>query len=130
VKLLVDANLSPTVAISLRSSGHNVEHVFEVGLGTAQDSEIFDYAIETGRIVISCDTDFGVILAQRQTMAPSLMLLRHMNDTAPIDQARLVAGALNAAAEQLAVGAIVTLSRGHLRTRSLPLGRRPVDPNR
>ena len=122
MKLLVDANLPPVVATQLREHGHDVEHVVEVGLGTASDIVIFDYAVETSRVVISCDTDFGVLLAQQRTMAPSLVLLRHMNDTAPPEQARLLLGALTSASEQLEAGAVVTLAPGHLRTRSLPLG--------
>jgi predicted nuclease of predicted toxin-antitoxin system len=122
VKLLVDANLSPIVAKLLREHGHDVEHVVEVGLGTASDIVIFDYAVETSRVVISCDTDFGVLLAQSRTTAPSLVLFRHMNDTTPHEQAKLMLGALTATNEQLEVGAIVTLAPGHLRIRSLPLG--------
>ncbi|MBI4884612.1 MAG: DUF5615 family PIN-like protein [Actinobacteria bacterium] len=122
MKLLVDANLSPIVATLLREHGHDVEHVVDVRLGMASDVVIFDYAVKTRRVVISCDTDFGVLLAQHRTTAPSLVLLRHMNDTAPEEQARLLVGALTATSEQLEAGAVVTLAPGHLRTRALPLG--------
>lgn len=110
------------VADALRNNGHDVEHVFTVGLGTASDIAIFDYAVDVGRVVITCDTDFGVLLAQRRTTAPSLVLLRHMNDTSPQDQARLLVSALTTTSEHLVVGAIVTLAPGHMRTRSLPIG--------
>jgi hypothetical protein len=40
VRLLVDANLSPRVAQTLRDNGHDAVHVIDVGLATATDTEI------------------------------------------------------------------------------------------
>jgi len=40
LRFLVDANLSPTVAARLRSSGHDVTHVGDEGLLTADDQTI------------------------------------------------------------------------------------------
>ena len=40
MRFLVDANLSPRVAVRLRLEGHDVEHVGDVGLLTAEDGPI------------------------------------------------------------------------------------------
>jgi predicted nuclease of predicted toxin-antitoxin system len=57
VNYVVDANLSPRLAEFLRDAGHDAVHVRDIGLRTASDDEIIDYAISTDRIVISHDTD-------------------------------------------------------------------------
>jgi predicted nuclease of predicted toxin-antitoxin system len=44
MKLLVDANLSPSVAEGLRAAGFEAVHVVDFGLVTASDDEIFDRA--------------------------------------------------------------------------------------
>ncbi len=48
---VVDANLSPRLAVLLRDAGHDAVHVRDIGLRTASDDEIIDYAISTDRIV-------------------------------------------------------------------------------
>jgi predicted nuclease of predicted toxin-antitoxin system len=50
-----------------------------------------------------------------------LVLLRHLNELAPQAQARLLVATLPSVAEELAQGAVVTLARGRVRVRSLPL---------
>jgi predicted nuclease of predicted toxin-antitoxin system len=47
MRFLVDANLSPRVAASLSSAGFDSIHVADVGLLTAADQAILDYALET-----------------------------------------------------------------------------------
>jgi predicted nuclease of predicted toxin-antitoxin system len=44
VRLLIDANLSPKVAAALRKVGLESVHVGDVGLLTAPDRGILDYA--------------------------------------------------------------------------------------
>jgi predicted nuclease of predicted toxin-antitoxin system len=47
MQFLVDANLSPRVATALSSEGFKSIHVGDVGLLTAADQAILDYALET-----------------------------------------------------------------------------------
>ncbi len=63
MRFLVDANLSPRVASGLISAGFDSVHVTEVGLLTASDRAILDYAAENGLVIVSADTDFGELLA-------------------------------------------------------------------
>ena len=65
MRLLVDANLAPRVAELLTAAGHDVRHVFDIGLGSATDSAILASADADGRVVVSSDTDFGALLARQ-----------------------------------------------------------------
>ena len=76
MRFLVDANLSPRVAAGLTSAGFDSVHVTEVGLLTASDQAILDYAAENGLVIVSADTDFGELLAlSRGAIRPSAVLL-------------------------------------------------------
>lgn len=71
MKCLVDANLSPRVAVALTDAGFEVVHVRDVGLVTASDAEISAFAARTGATVISADSDFATLLALGGGLAPS-----------------------------------------------------------
>jgi predicted nuclease of predicted toxin-antitoxin system len=63
VRLLIDANLSPKVAAALRTAGLESVHVGDVGLLTAPDPSILDYAAANALVIVSADSDFGELLA-------------------------------------------------------------------
>jgi predicted nuclease of predicted toxin-antitoxin system len=73
VRLLVDANLSPVVAARLRSAEFEAVHVADVGLLTAADEAIMEYAAASGLVIVSADTDFGEHAVQegRRTASPA-----------------------------------------------------------
>jgi predicted nuclease of predicted toxin-antitoxin system len=121
VNYVVDANLSPRLAALLRDAGHDAVHVRDIGLRTASDDEIIDYAISTDRIVISHDTDFGTLLAYRELSKPSFILIRSSDPVDVDDQARLIVANLDAMRDDLEAGAIAVFARGRLRIRRLPL---------
>ena len=122
MRFLVDANLSPRVAARLISAGFDSVHVTEVGLLTASDQAILDYAAENGLVIVSADTDFGELLAlSRGAIRPSAVLLRSADRLTPDQQAALLAANLPAATDELKAGALVTIARGRVRIRSLPI---------
>ena len=63
MNFVVDANLSPRIAGLLTAAGHDAVRVRDIGMRDASDDEIIDYAIDTDRVVISHDTDFGTLFA-------------------------------------------------------------------
>lgn len=122
MKLLVDENLSPRVAVLLREGGADAVHVLERGLGGATDSAVSAVAIAEDRAVISADSDFATLLALSRGMAPSLVLLRSSDRLKPPAQAALLLANLGALEADLLQGVVVSLSTTHVRVRRLPLG--------
>ncbi len=58
MKLLFDANLSPSLVAHLRSHYPASLHVRDVGLRAGSDAEIWEHAKAGGFIIVSKDTDF------------------------------------------------------------------------
>ena len=58
MKALFDANLSPALVKALNLPFPKSAHVRDVGLRTANDDEIWNYAKVNGCTIVSKDTDF------------------------------------------------------------------------
>jgi predicted nuclease of predicted toxin-antitoxin system len=86
VKLLFDHHLSPTLALPLSDVFPNSEHVWNLALHDAPDTEIWLYAREHGYSVVSKDADFSEI-SMHLGYPPKLLWLRIKNwSTAEIEQ--------------------------------------------
>ncbi len=58
MKLLLDQNLSPRLAASLCEVYPGSTHVRDVGLGSATDEAVWNYAAAHGFAIVSKDADF------------------------------------------------------------------------
>ncbi|MCU7934000.1 MAG: DUF5615 family PIN-like protein [Candidatus Thiodiazotropha sp. (ex Dulcina madagascariensis)] len=58
MKLLFDENLSPKLVPALADLFPDSKHVDRVGLGTASDNEVWEYAHQQGFTLVSKDSDF------------------------------------------------------------------------
>jgi predicted nuclease of predicted toxin-antitoxin system len=121
LKLLVDMNLSPRWVDVLAAAGFEAAHWSKVGLATATDLEILDYAQENDYVVLTHDLDFGAILAAHQGLKPSVVQIRARDINPGIIGAQIVAG-LRQTAHELDAGALVTIDMNRTRVRILPLG--------
>jgi predicted nuclease of predicted toxin-antitoxin system len=74
-QFLVDAQLPPALARWLGERGHTSEHVFDLGMASADDRDIWAYAAQVGAVIVTKDEEF----AERRTRAgtgPSIVWIR------------------------------------------------------
>lgn len=121
MKLLLDNNLSPKLVSLLAEAGHDVRHVRNHGLAGADDPTVLAFAADTGRVLISADTDFGTLLASAHAAAPSFVLVRRASGRRVSDLAALIVDNLPAVREDLETGAVVVLGESSIRIRRLPI---------
>lgn len=121
MRFLVDANLSPALTLMLAAPDHDAVHVTDVGLLTATDAAILEHARADGRVVITADSDFAMMLALSGADRPSVIQLRHVNELATFDVAALLTANMPAVLDALLQGAIVSLSPTRLAVRGLPI---------
>jgi predicted nuclease of predicted toxin-antitoxin system len=73
VKLLFDANLSPTLVRRLAELFPGLTHVFDAGLARfTPDSVIWEYAAQNGFVIVTADSDF-VRLSQERGSPPKVI---------------------------------------------------------
>lgn len=88
----------------------------------ASDDAIFDRAAQEGRVIVSADTDFGTLLALRETAQPSVVLFRRSVERRGHQQVALLLANLDTIAEDLKRGCVVVIEPRRLRIRRLPIG--------
>jgi predicted nuclease of predicted toxin-antitoxin system len=121
MKFLIDNALSPIIAQGLQKTGFESVHVRDIGLRSASDSVIFEHAFKNNQIIISADTDFGTLLALRQSSKPSVILFR-CTDKRPHSQLSLLLSQLSEIKDALIDGSIVVFEDNRIRIRTLPVG--------
>ncbi|MFQ5605827.1 MAG: DUF5615 family PIN-like protein [bacterium] len=120
MKFLVVNALSPLLSKGLKQKGYDAIHVREVGMAAASDVEFFDIAAREDRILISADTDFGALLAVRESSKPTFILYRQ-SDKRPASQLKFLLAHLQKLEEELLSGCIVVFEDE--RIRSLPISK-------
>lgn len=120
MRFLIDQPVSWQVAVELELTGHDAVHVRQIGLSSASDAEILARAADESRVVITQDTDFGMLLARSGVKHPSIILLRS-RDARPMSQAGAIRSVVDLAEEDLRDGAIVVVGDESVRIRRLPV---------
>lgn len=62
MKLVVDMCLPPALAAGLIAAGHESQHWSAVGDPRADDTEIMDWVLEHGHVILTHDMDFNALL--------------------------------------------------------------------
>jgi predicted nuclease of predicted toxin-antitoxin system len=121
MRLLLDNNLSRSLAQRLRDAGHDTEHVHDHGLQAAPDTVVLQRAREHDQVLISADTDFGTLLARTGADKPSVILIRRSSARRATELATLLLSNLDAITGDLESGAVVVITDTDLRVRTLPI---------
>ncbi|HUY52734.1 MAG TPA: DUF5615 family PIN-like protein [Streptosporangiaceae bacterium] len=122
MRFLIDNNLSPLLADHLKAAGYEAAHVRDYGLQAAADSVVLAQARGDNRVLISADTDFGMLLARQKAARPSILLIRRLVGRRAADQAAVILANLDVVADDLEAGAVVVLTDEWVRVRRLPIG--------
>lgn len=120
MKFLVDMNLSPRWCSILQAEGWDSIHWSQVGIASAQDHEVMQWALGDQRIVLTHDLDYGAMLAATQATGPSVVQVR-TQDVRPQVLAPLLIAALRQYEKELEGGALLIVDEAKLRVRLLPL---------
>ena len=120
MRFLLDENQSPSIGQLLTVAEHDVVHVRDVGRAGAPDEDLFVYAAEDNRVIVSGDTDFGELLARINAAGPSLILAPTGRTTRSSDRV-IAVGHPRRSHRGVNEGAIVVLDEDRIRIRSLPL---------
>ncbi len=127
MKFLIDNPLSPTIAELLRQNSFDAVHVRDYNLQAADDDIIFERAAAEDRVIVSADTDFGTLLAFRQSAKPSIVLFRWPLLRRPEAQVTVLLANLPNVLEALEQGSIVIIEQARVRIRTLPIHRDEQD---
>lgn len=113
--------ISPKTVLFLRDIEHDAVHLHEQDLDRLKDSEILDKARSEGRVILTHDLDFGELIAASKERLPSVVVfrLRNMHPTRVNQYLDRIVGQHKEALEQ---GAVISVTEGQVRVRSLPLG--------
>ena len=124
MKFLADIGISPRSAAFLRSLGHDAIHLHDQGLDRLSDASILSKALDEGRVVLTHDLDFGDLVAASGARLPSVVTFRLRNMSADHVN-RYLQLILADYQERLIAGAVISITEGQIRVRSLPIGASP-----
>ena len=117
MRILADEDVAGPLVTWLRSEGHDLIWMAEVGPG-ADDASVIGRAMEQDRVILTQDRDFGELVFRGTQRLAGVIYLR----LATRNVAELVAAfrALWPRIEPRAPGHLVVVARGRLRVRPLP----------
>jgi predicted nuclease of predicted toxin-antitoxin system len=104
----------------LRSDGHEAAHLVEVSSGTLSDAEILATARAEDYVLLVHDLDFPHLMAASGARSPSVIVFR-LKNMRPENVLTYLRRVLLTSQVALEKGAIVSVTEGAIRVRSLPV---------
>ena len=123
--LLADVHISPLTVVALKSQGYDIVRTTDLLPATATDMEILELARLQGKIVLTQDLDFSMLVALNNYGLPSLITLR-LSSAKPDVVTQKLLDVLPTVEAELVEGAAITISDDSVRIRKLPIWRSDV----
>jgi predicted nuclease of predicted toxin-antitoxin system len=123
--VLADVHISPWTVVALRSQGYDILRITDLLPATTSDTEILELARAEGKVVLTQDLDFSMLVALSNYGLPSLITLR-LSSAKPNVVAQRLLDILPAVETELVEGAAITITNDSVRVRKLPIRRSEV----
>jgi len=120
--LLADVHISPFTIAALRSKGYNITRTTDLLPATAADAETLELARIEGKVVLTQDLDFSMLVALSNYGQPSLITLR-LSSAKPDVVAQRLLDVLPTIEIDLTEGSAVSINDDSVRVRKLPIRR-------
>lgn len=120
MKFLADMGISPKTTAFLHALGHDAVHLGDQGLERLPDRDVVAKAREEGRVLLVHDLGFGELIAASGAALPSVITFR-LRNMHPDRVNGALENILPQHGEALERGAMLSVTEGQVRVRSLPL---------
>ncbi len=120
LKFIADMGISQSTVRWLKENHYDAKHLRDENLIRLSDEKIMEKAKLESRVVLTCDLDFGTILALNKTELPSVVLFRLSNEK-PANINYHLNLILQNYSEDLLNGSIIIVQENKYRIRKLPI---------
>ena len=120
MRWLLDQGLPRTAALLLREQCMDAVHVGDLGMASASDPDILDYAARDNRTLVTLDADFHALLAISGGSKPSVIRIREEGLKGPA-LCHLILRLWHQFPDALANGCALTATNSQARLRLLPI---------
>ena len=120
LRLIADVHISPLTVTALKLQGHDIARSTDFLPATAADVEILEFARVEGRLVLTQDLDFSMLVALSNYDQPSLITLR-LSSAKPAVVTQRLLEVLPNLNRDLISGSAITIDDDSVRIRKLPI---------
>lgn len=120
MRLIADVHISPLTVAALKVQGYDIVRTTDLLPATAADAEILELARVQGRVILTQDLDFSMLVALGNYGLPSLITLR-LSSVKPDLVTQKLLDVLPTVETELTEGAAVTINDDSVRIRKLPI---------
>lgn len=117
---LVDEDMPRSTARTLREAGYAADDVRDVGLRGHSDADVFAYAQEHSRTIVTADLGFASLLTYPLGSHSGIVVLRIPNDVSIAALNDELLGALDGLRDVELRGALIIVELGRIRLRHPP----------
>jgi predicted nuclease of predicted toxin-antitoxin system len=123
LRFLLDVNVGTRIAAALSSAGHDVVRMALTN-ATAEDGDILTLAVDSDRILVTYDRDFGeLVFARAAATPPAIIYLRYRSRDVDVALARL----LTVLEFETLKNHLTVIDERHIRRSPFPLRRKEND---